>query len=474
MKYFITTPIFYANAEPHIAHAYTAVIADVLARFHRQQKDDVFFLAGMDEHGNKVFKKAEEAGKTPQDFCDEIAEKFEQTWKNLDISYDKFIRTTSEEHKKGAQFILNKLYAKKDIYQKDYTGLYCEGCEKFITKKELVNGECPDHKKKPIVVKEKNYFFKLASYLPEIKRKIETGELLIKPEKRKNEVLKMLEQKQEDISVSRESVKWGIDVPFDKKQTIYVWVEALTNYITALGYGEKGEKAELFQRYWPADLHLVGKDIIKFHTIHWPAMLLALGLPLPKQIYAHGFITVSGEKMSKTIGNVISPNDLVKRWGSDAVRYLLLSQFPLGEDGDVSLKKMQARYEADLANDLGNLLQRTLVMMKKYEVEPAVDNPADTFDFNENKFTEHLNKLEITEALAMIRQIITDGNKYIEEKKPWELAKDNLKECRRILEDLHFRLKLVGSLIQPFMPRVSQEMLKQLKTMDPEPMFKKG
>ena len=477
MKYFITTPIFYSNAEPHIAHAYTAVIADVLARFHRQKKDDVFFLAGMDEHGNKVFKKAEEVGKNPQDFCDEIAEKYKKTWENLDISYDKFIRTTSQEHKKGAQSILNKLYEKKDIYQKDYTGLYCEGCEKFITKKELVNGECPDHKKKPIMIKEKNYFFKLANYLPEIKRRIETGELLIKPEKRKNEVLNILEQNPEDISVSRESVKWGIEVPFDKKQKIYVWIEALTNYITALGYGEGGkvetQNLALFQKYWPADLHLVGKDIIKFHAIYWPAILLALDLPLPKQIYAHGFITVSGEKMSKTIGNVINPNDLVKRWGSDAVRYLLLSQFPLGEDGNISLEKMQARYEADLANDLGNLLQRTLVMMKKYEVSPVADNLSSTFNFDEKQFKDHLDNLEITEALKMLRGIITDGNKYIEEKKPWELAKKNLEECHKILQDLHSRLKLVGSLIQPFMPGISQEMLKQLETLDPKPMFKK-
>ncbi len=469
MKYFITTPIFYANAKLHIAHVYTAVIADVLARFHRQKGDDVFFLTGMDEHGNKVYKKAQEAGKTPQDFCDQIFQATEKTWKSLGISYAKFIRTTNEEHEKGVQFILQKLYQKGNIYQKDYKGLYCEGCEKFLTRKELVDGKCPEHNQKPVLVKEKNYFFKLGDYLPAVKEKIEKRDLLIEPEARKNEVLQILSQGLEDFSVSRESVKWGITLPFDKKQTIYVWVDALANYITALGYGAKSGDQALFNKYWPADLHLVGKDILKFHAIYWPAILLALDLPLPKKIYAHGFMTISGKKMSKTVGNIIDPDSLVQKWGSDAVRYLLLSQIPLGKDGDISLEKMQARYEADLANDLGNLLQRILVMLKKYEIKPV----AGSFDFDEKKFTDRMNKLEINGALEMINKLITDGNEYLEKRKPWELAKKDPRETEKVLNNLYSRLTLASSLLKPFMPKISEEISRQLKTLDPKPMFTK-
>jgi methionyl-tRNA synthetase len=470
MKYFITTPIFYANAKLHIAHVYTGVVADILARFHRQKKDDVFFLTGMDEHGDKIYKKALAEGGDPQNFCDRIAREAKKTWKSLDISYDKFIRTTDKEHEEGVQFILNNLYKKDYIYQRDYEGLYCEGCEKFITKKELVNGKCPEHDKKPTLVKEKNYFFRLANYLPQIKKSIDRGELLIKPEARKNEILKILDQGLEDFSVSRESAKWGIDLPFDKKEKIYVWVDALANYITALNYGKEEREQDLFARYWPADLHLVGKDILKFHAIYWPAILLALKLPLPKQIYAHGFLTISGKKMSKTLGNVIDPDDLVRRWGSDAVRYLLISQFPLGKDGDISLAKMEASYEADLANDLGNLLQRTLIMLKKYKIKPTIND----FAFNEKKFVKHMNDLEINKALEMIKTIISSSNVYIEEKKPWKLFKEDSQAAGEILNNLYSRLKIISRLIYPFMPKTSLEIARQLKTMDPEPIFKKN
>ncbi|MFH2104698.1 MAG: class I tRNA ligase family protein [Parcubacteria group bacterium] len=323
-KFYITTPIYYVNDKPHIGHAYTTVAADVLARYHRLRGDDVHFLTGNDEHGDKVARSAEEAGQEPQAFCDEMSAKYQLTWDRLNIGYDDYIRTTEPRHKEAVQDFLTVLKDKGAIYEGTYEGLYCTGCEKFLTDKELVDGECPDHKKAPEKLSEKNYFFKLGDYLNEVKRQIEKDEIKVDPENIKREVLGLFKQDLQDFSVSRESVKWGIELPFDKSQKTYVWVEALQNYITAIGYKDDQKK---FKRYWPADVHLMAKDIIKFHAIFWPAMLLAADLPVPKQIFAHGFFTIDGQKMSKTIGNVIDPNDLVDEYGADATRYLILSQF---------------------------------------------------------------------------------------------------------------------------------------------------
>ena len=515
MKFYITTPIYYVNAKPHIGHAYTTVIADILARVNRLRGRETFFLTGLDEHGEKIAQKAREAGQEPQEFCDAIAKDFQATWKNLNISNDDFIRTTGELHKKGVKEILKQLHDQKDIYLKDYEGLYCSGCEKFLTEKDLVDGICPDHKKAPELIKEKNYFFKLSKYLKAVEEKIRNNELVIEPENRRKEVLGLFKQGMDDFSISRQSVKWGIDVPFDESQKVYVWADALTNYLTALGYGEAAPKAEAdsgaaeenslgedakdakilgmnapkVKRFWPPEVQLIGKEILKFHAIFWPAMLLALKIPLPKRLFVHGFFTINGEKMSKTIGNVIDPNDLVEKWGVDAARYLIVSQFPFGGDeGDISLERMQAQYEAELANDLGNLLQRTLVMMEKYKVPPVEceGNPynqethkqfasrcPNAYRFENKEFLECLDRLEITKALAIVKEIISGGNKYIEKEKPWELAKENQERCEYVLQGLYNRLYLIALLIEPFMPGVSKEMKRQMKGMDPKPIFKK-
>ena len=488
MKYYLTTPIYYVNMKPHIGHAYTTIIADVVARSHRLRGYDVFFLTGTDEHGAKIAKKAKEVGLSPQVHADAVSAEFKTAWKALNISYDRFIRTTDEDHIRGAQRVINQLHENKALYEKDYQGLYCVGCERFLTDKELVDGKCPDHKIAPELIKEKNYFFKLGDYLSQVKKVIEDGTLAIEPEKRKNEIMSLIDQQLEDFSISRETVEWGIPVPFDSKQTIYVWIEALTNYINALGYGENGVEAEQFKKLWPADDHLMAKDILKFHALYWPALLLALGLPLPKRIYAHGHFTISGEKMSKTIGNVIDPNDLVAKWGADAVRYLLLNQFPVGDDGDVSIERMQAQYDSDLANDLGNLLQRTLVMMNKYKVPPVEceGTPYNTeihqsftarcpnaYVFDNEQFLGYIDSFKLDKALEIIKEIISGGNKYIEKEKPWELAKESQEKCEYVLQGLYNRLMLIALLIEPFMPTIAVEMKRQLTQMDPSPMFKK-
>ncbi|MBD3244996.1 MAG: methionine--tRNA ligase [Candidatus Moranbacteria bacterium] len=483
MKYYITTPIYYVNAKPHIAHAYTTLIADVLARYLRLKGKKVFFLTGTDEHGAKVAQKAQEFGKNPQEFCDQVAGQFEKAWLNLDITFDSFIRTTSELHKKGVVKMIKQLKENGDIYKADYEGFYCTGCEKFLTQKELIDGKCADHQVEPELIREKNYFFKLSKYTGVIKEKVKKDELLVRPQKRKNEIISLLDTNLEDFSISRESVEWGIDVPFDKTQKIYVWVEALMNYISALDYGKQGRQAGKFKKFWPADLHLIGKDITKFHIIYWPAILLSLKLPLPKQVFAHGYFTINGEKMSKTIGNVIDPNDLVEKWGKDATRYLILNQFPVGEDGDISLEKLEAQYKANLANDLGNLLQRVLVMMNKFEVkdkafkiDPYKHQDLDfqkEFDFDLDGFLNFMDNLKIFKAIKKIDKYISQSNKYIEANKPWELAKTDKIQCQKVLITLYRRLILVARLIKPFMPDISKEMLNQLESGEPKPLFKK-
>jgi len=461
-KFYITTPIYYTNQAPHIGTAYTTVAADVLARYHRKLGEDVFFLTGTDEHGENIAQAAEKAGKSPQEFVDEIAKKFKVAWTKLNIQYDDFIRTTDEKHKKGVEKFLLKLKESGKIYQDDYKALYCSGCEDFIFKKDLVNGKCPHHKKEPELVSEKNFFFKLSDFLPQVKELIEKDKIIIEPKERKKEVLSLLKQDLGNLSISRQKVKWGIDLPFDKKQKTYVWVEALQNYITAIGYEDNTNK---FKKLWPADLHLIAKDIVKFHAIFWPALLLATGLKLPKKIFVHGFFTVNGQKMSKTLGNVIDPIYLADKYGTDALRYFLLREISFGQDGDFSIKRFEERYNSDLANGLGNLVSRVLTLSEK--IKPAKSSSqgelTEKIKSTQEKYQKAMEQIKLHEALESIWQLISACDEYIEKNKPWELAKTDENKFKQVLSELLITLKEITGLLEPFMPETSEKILKQIK-----------
>ena len=464
-KYYVTTPIYYANDKPHIGHAYTTIAADVLARYHRLQGDPTWFLTGLDEHGAKVAAAAQKAGLEPQAFVDQQAERFKLAWKNLDISFDDFIRTTEPRHVSGAQKFMSVLREKGALYQGKYQGLYCTGCEKFITEKELVNGFCPDHKRKPELIEEENWFFKLSVYLPKIRQLIDRGEIKIWPATKRNEALGLFDQELKDFSASRQKVSWGIPVPFDQKQTIYVWVDALSNYLTALDYEHDGKR---YREFWPADMQLMAKEILKFHVIYWPAMLLAAGLPVPKNIFAHGFFTINGEKMSKTVGNVIDSNDLVKKFGTDATRYLLLSQFPFGFDGDIQEGRFVEKYNAELANNLGNLVSRVLKMTQKFfgGQVPKTGRPDSELPLQNGKFSEfdsqylwsqvkkHLeDQFEPFECLTGILRFVNTLNTYVDRTAPWKLAKEGEKEeLSAVMYDLLFSLQQLSGALAPFLP----------------------
>ncbi len=461
-KYYITTPIYYINDVPHIGHAYTTVAADVLARYHRKKGDEVFFLTGTDEHGAKIAEAATKAGKSPQDFVDELEPKFKEAWKNLNISYDEFFRTTNPDHEKQVQEFVQNLKDKGFVEKRSYEGLYCVGCEKFLKESELVDGKCPDHLKEPVRQTEENYFFKLSQFGEKILEKIESGEFEIGPESRKNEIVGKIKLGLEDISISRAAVEWGVKFPEDDSQTIYVWIDALLNYYTATKLYKKDE-------FWPANLHLMAKDILWFHAVIWPAMLMALGLALPKNVFAHGFFTVGNQKMSKTIGNVLNPNDLVDKFGVDAVRYALLREFPFGEDGDISEEKIASQY-SNLANNVGNLVQRTISMINKYEVEVKSQNSAikdETMNLD-----KEIGSLDFMGAIKKIDDLAISTNKYIADKQPWILAKENkAEELAEVLTNAYLKLAIISDMIDPFMPETAQKMKKQLETLEPEPLF---
>jgi len=472
-KFYITTPIYYVNDKPHIGHAYTTIAADVLARYYRQKEYDVFYLTGTDEHGAKVAESAVEAGQKPQAFADQNSELFRKSFNELNISNDYFIRTTDKRHEESVRKFMQKLFDQGDIYEGTYEGLYCVGCEKFITDKELVDGLCPDHKKPPAKVKEKNYFFKLSKYLPQIKELIAKDKILVRPEGRKNEVLGFFKQGLEDFSVSREKVKWGIALPFDDRQKTYVWVEALQNYISAVGYGDNKED---FAKWWPAEVHLMAKDIIKFHAIYWPALLIAAGEKPPQQVYVHGFFSLDGKKMSKSLGNVIDPSELIKEFGVDATRYLLLSQFPFGQDGDIKRSLFKEKYNADLANNLGNLVSRVLNMIEKYcdgKIPKQVPSPVYL-----KSIKERIEDLKFDQALKEVWQAIAKVNQTIDENEPWNLAKDANKKQQ--LEDLLSQLASflfdLAKVIRPFMPSAGEKIMGALsagKIEKGEPLFKR-
>lgn len=462
-KFYVTTAIAYVNSPAHLGFALELLQADVLARYNRLLGKDVFFLTGTDEHGAKIVRAAEAKKKDVKEFADEIAENYKDLTKTLNISNDDFIRTSDQErHWPSVQKIWLKLEEAGDLYKKNYKGYYCVGHEAFMKKSDLRNGTCPDHQTEPEVIEEENWFFKLTKYTKIIKERIESGEFKIYPESRKNEVLRLLADA-EDISFSRPSkdLSWGIPVPNDPTQTMYVWADALSNYVSALDYFNESEK---FKKYWPADIHLIGKDILRFHAIIWPAILLSAGLPLPKALNVHGFITVDGQKMSKTIGNVIDPFDLVERYDLEAVRYFLLREIASGDDGDFSYSKLERRYNSDLANTLGNLVSRTLMLIDKnlngqliFE-ENIVDAEIGS-KINEavKKYGENINKFSLHDALGDAFSLLDIANSYIDEKKPWALVKDDPAAFLAVMTTVTKLILSSTWLIYPFMPKTSEK-----------------
>ena len=470
--FYITTPIYYVNDRPHIGHSYTTISADLLARYHRLNGRDAFFLTGTDEHGNKIAEAAEAAGVKPQQFCDEVVSFYKKAWNKLDIEYDDFIRTTEERHEKSVQHLLTVLKDAKTengepvIYSGTYEGMYCTGCEKFLTEKDLVDGVCPDHKTPPQLLEEKNYFFRLSAFLGKIKELIESNELLILPNERRREVLGLLNQELFDFSLSREKVTWGIPLPFDSSQVAYVWVEALSNYITAIGYGRD---EDLLNKWWyeAETVHLMAKDILKFHCIFWPAMLLAANLPLPKTIFLHGFFTVDGEKMSKTLGNQIDPIELVEKFGADATRYLLLTQYPFGADGDIQQQRFVTKYNSDLANDLGNLVSRVVKMIEA-NFDGKLPEPTDNAEGIQEliaeaealpeKVEEHINSYRIGSVIDETMNLVRSTNRFFDSNAPWKLMKNGDKEkAGGILYACAEVIRIIAIMLNPTMPTKTME-----------------
>ncbi len=464
-KYYVTTPIYYINDIPHVGHAYTTVSADILTRYYKQKlgNDNVLFLTGTDEHGTKVAAAAKEEGKEPKEYADSIVPKFEDAWKILNIDYDHFFRTTDIRHEKIVQEVLQKIYDKGLIEEGIYEGLYCVGCEKFLTESDLVNGKCPLHpNKKPIHQKEKNYFFKLSKYEGELIKDFESDNVNILPESRKKEILGKLKEGLKDIAISREEVSWGIPIPWDKKQTIYVWVEALFNYYTATQFLNHKQK------FWPADLHLIGKDILWFHTVIWCALLKAADLPLPKTIFAHGFFSINGQKMSKSLGNVISPKELVDKFGADATRYLLESQFPFGEDGDFSIEKLIEGYNAYLANGLGNLISRVAKLCETARFVQSSNEKSGHVIVEQESFDKAMEEFRFNDALSIVWEKISKLDKYINEEKPWELLKlpegsKKLGSIEDVLAHAVSQIQEIGILLKPFMPETSKKIIDQFE-----------
>ena len=457
--YYITTPIYYASGDLHIGHCYTTVICDAISRFKRMNGYDVFYLTGTDEHGQKVEQKAIKAGKTPKQYVDDVVDKIKDLWKLLDIKYDKFIRTTDDYHEKTVQKIMEKLLANGDLYKDAYEGWYCTPCESFWTESQLKDGKCPDCGREVKLMKEESYFFRLSKYQDRLVKYYEENPEFISPKSRMNEMINnFIKPGLKDLCVSRTSFKWGIPLTFDTNHVVYVWVDALSNYITALGYLQEND--ENFKKFWPADLHMVGKEIVRFHTIIWPAILMALDLPLPKQVYGHGWLLFGGDKMSKSKANVVDPHFLVERYGIDAMRYYLLREIPFGSDGTYTNEMLIKRINMDLANIYGNLVHRTLAMLEKYYggVIPA---PGPMTDLDEEckamceklleKCVEDIDKLDAPRALSNIMDVLARANKYIEETSPWTLDKNGDRErLGTVMYNLCEMIRVANVMLQPF------------------------
>ncbi len=465
-KFYITTSIAYTNALPHIGFALELVQSDVLARYQRILGSDVFFLTGTDEHGLKIERKAKEEGKTTTEFTDELSDRFRELTKVLNISNNDFIRTTDRErHWPTVEKFWNQLVKNGDIYKKKYKGLYCVGCEAFVKEKDLINGKCPNHDKEPETVEEENYFFKLSKYVPTVKKEIEKDKIKIIPESRKNEILSFINQGIEDISVSRSknNSSWGIPVPNDSDQIIYVWFEALLNYLFP-------------EKYWPADVHCLGKDIFRFHALMWPAMLLAAKLGRPKNIFVHGFITSNGQKMSKSLGNIVDPFELVEKYGVNAVRYFLLREIPSTEDGDFTYEKFKQRYNSDLASGIGNLVARVIKLAQDSQLsfsdKFSDKNFQKIIDKTKKDFKKALEEFKFNEALVSIWELISFCDKYIEQQKPWDNTNQKLKiKNQRIISDLLVAIKNIAELLKPFLPETSERIFEQLRTKKSIPLF---
>ncbi len=474
-KFYIATAIDYVNGPPHIGHAYEKIASDVIFRHYEQRGIPAFFLTGSDEHGIKIQKAASEKGISPQDFCDDIAGKFIKEWKLFDIKYSRYIRTTEAEHKRVVRHIFKTLIERGDIYKASYNGLYCTGCECFLSERELDDdGNCPSHKTKPQEVREENYFFRLSKYKERIQEHIKANPGFILPDYRANEVLNQLKDA-EDISVSRSrnSVSWGIPVPDDDSQVIYVWIDALSNYLTGIGYLSNNE---LYEKFWPTDCHMIGKDILKFHSIYWIAILMAMEIPLPKTIVAHGWITIDQSKMSKSLGNVIAPGDILGAFGlevPDALRYFLMTTTTFGNDGNYSDEEFKNKVNADLANNLGNLLNRSLSMLVKYfdgNVSPEAvtvaenNNLAALSDKTKREVIENMDKYQPYQAAESIINLVDSANRYINEQAPWTLAKneETQLQCAQVLYNVLEALRYVSVLIYPYIPNIAQNMREQL------------
>lgn len=470
--YYITTPIYYASGNLHIGHTYTTIISDCLARFKRLQGYDTIFLTGTDEHGLKIQQNAEKASKDPKDYVDEIVDKIKELWDLFNIKYDKFVRTTDPYHIKTVQNIFETLYKNGDIYKGTYEGHYCVPCESFFTESQLENGKCPDCKRDVTLQKEEAYFFKISKYADKLLKYIEDNPHFIQPESRKNEMINnFIKPGLQDLCVSRTSFKWGIPVNFDSDHVIYVWIDALSNYISALGY--KNDEENLMESFWPADLHIVGKEIVRFHVIYWPIMLFALNLPLPKQVFGHGWLLIDGNKMSKSQGSVIDPIILSKHFPIDAIRYFLLREVTFGNDGVFNNELFILKTNADLSNLLGNLVSRTISMVEKYfgGVIPSQKEILDV-DLNlinnvknlKNIVTKNMDELKISNALSEIFNVISLSNKYIDETEPWVLGKDESKKYRlgTVLYNLCESIRVVSTLLSPFMPDTSLKIKQKL------------
>ena len=473
-NFYITTPIYYPSANFHIGHCYSTIIADSIARYKRLDGFDTFFLTGSDEHGQKIEKKARETGVTPKEYVDKIVANAKDLWKQLDISYDRFIRTTDEDHVKCVQKVFKKLYDQGDIYKGEYKGLYCTPCESFWTETQLVEGKCPDCGREVQLVKEEAYFLKLSNYQDRLEKYIEEHPDFIQPESRKNEMINnFIKPGLEDLCVSRTSFKWGIPVTFDTNHVVYVWIDALSNYLTALGYLSDDET--LMKKYWPADVHIVGKEIVRFHTIIWPIMLMALDLPLPKKVFGHGWLIIDGGKISKSLGNYRDPREYIEKYGKDAVRYYVLREIPFGSDGNFSEEALIGRINSDLANVWGNLVNRTVGMANKYfdgtisnsNVNEDIDKPlVDDISSLKSRTDKLLDELQISKILENIFDLLRACNKYIDDTTPWVLAKDETKKGRleTVLYNLLEAIRVSNILLMPFMPTSTKKVIETINS----------